>query len=988
MALLPAKKVVRTYARQKRALHDDEPATKRRRVECAAESCATVETIPKVLQAPQMEPESTTGASDTHASSPQSSPAIWSDEAPQSSPPSSPITSSSPPPPQKRRPVFSLFKKQLKSTTTTKQLLSERNHNAQSPPRPAQSKSKRMVQMQLDLASESRKACKTCGMEYIPSNAEDAALHRKFHAMNVGGVDFTKATVERLRKNQVWSRGEGSFIVVVGRKDAVALRNRSSDVLKVVNTELGAVPISDDELWSQTRASDAASSRTNNKLVLESTKAQSTQTPVDRFKIYLYIRGHKCVGACLAERIWEAYTVLPQDHAPAQTRQLPSDTKSSSISISVATAPALLGISRIWTSTEHRKQGFATRLLDMSSGNPFRASLSYNPAASPVPQTSFTNNSVSGVPEEGRSGPEDAPPSKTKKHVRIESNTTFIPPHPVSSDTDDSPLSPVAHRLGQSGFGDSINYAYPTTSTAGDVSAGGSNTERLGRGGTMATPDIMADSARGYQTPQSYMSPSGVPANPFSRTLASMEPQQKESGNDRTPAERPALGNNRASLDVESFKNMLLTGKRPPGPPAQGATQSSIPSGPQFESSSSTDTSSISRQSLFESSYQVHPESPRTSIEVAESDEDEDMGLVSEVKKGKKKPPPAPKHRHGKLVTPRKPQTVSFDGFSASEPIPPPTTRSRDNSEVNKPLPPTPVVSPPVLHISTQDTSQQQVAAVQQTSSDTLLASDIPRPQKRTPPPVPLARRQSQLRTSTAGNRSRSNSSLTMSSQQSVEPSLPSPAPSNKDPLSTAKSPPPPPRSRHGAKLADISTSSANSSSTELPQRSTSVRTAASVQGPTSSRRSTLDSEPASPSGDLRRTSSISSNRPSHRTVSNDSTSNSMPPPPPPPRRRNRSSLDQQRPHIPSTTSPTESRRTSAEHRRTSVASESSLRREYAPIDEKGASEYALYSPNEEAEKKLVGDAALTQTESGSSNILDDMDKFQREIEELRSRYK
>lgn len=566
----------------------------------------------------------------------------------------------------------------------------------------------------------------------------------------------------------------------------------------------------------------------------------------------------------------------------------------------------------------------------------------------------------------------------------------------MSSDTDDSPLSPVAQRLGQSGYGDSINYAYPTNSTASDLSAGQSNTETLGRGDTMAAPDLMAGSTRGYQAPQSYMSPSGVPANPFSRTLASMEPQQKESGEDRTPAERPALGNNRASLDVESFKNMLLTGKRPPGAPSQLATQSSIPSGPQFESSSSTDTSSISRQSLFESSQQTHPESPRTSIEVAESDEDEDMGLVSEVRKGKKKPPPAPKHRHGKLVTPRQPQVVSFDSFSASEPIPPPTPRSRENSDVSKPLPPTPIVSPPPLHIITQDTSQQRLPAVQQTSSDTLAASDISRPQKRTPPPVPLARRQSQLRTSTAGNRSRSNSSLTMSSQHSIEQSLPSPAPSNKDPLAIAKSPPPPPRSRHGAKLADISTSSANSSSTELPQRSTSVRTTASAQGPTSSRRSTMDSEPASPPGDLHRTSSISSNRPSYRTVSNESTSNTMPPPPPPPRRRNRSSLDQQRPHVPSASSPTESRRTSAEHRRTSldnnrrtsVASESSLRREYAPIDEKGTGEYALSPPHEEAEKKLVGDAALTQTESGSSNILDDMEKFQREIEELRLRFK
>lgn len=201
-----------------------------------------------------------------------------------------------------------------------------------------------MVQMQLDLASETRKACKTCGMEYIPSNAEDAALHRKFHAMNVGGVDFTKAVVERMRKNQVWSGGDGSFIAVIGRKDALAMRNRTSEVLKVVNTELAAVHIEVKELWSQTRAPDASA--------------------VDRFKTYLYIRGQKCIGACLAERIWDAHAVLAQDDASTPDQQRPLDTKSSSISISSESSPALLGISRIWTSNQHRKQGIATRMLD------------------------------------------------------------------------------------------------------------------------------------------------------------------------------------------------------------------------------------------------------------------------------------------------------------------------------------------------------------------------------------------------------------------------------------------------------------------------------------------------------------------------------------------------------------------------------------------------------------------------------------------------
>jgi hypothetical protein len=369
--LMADRKNIRTYARQKRSLYDEEPPTKRRRVEDVIDTAEIQASAPNILEPPKDDTASPIEASDPLTSSPKPSSAAWSDEAPRSSPPSSPIPTSSPPPLQKRRAVFSIFRKQVKPIPKAKEALSDRSHNVQSPSGPPAVKTKRMVQMQLDLASESRKACKTCGMEYIPSNAEDSALHRKFHAMNVGGVDFTKATTERLRKNQVWSGGDGSFVAVIGRRDALALRNRTSDVLKVVNTDLGAVPISDEDLWSQTHLLDADTIQAPDSKPTEDSQDQSRPTPVDRFKTYLYIQGQKCIGACLAERIWKAYTVLPQDGASAQTRELPSQIKSSSISISATTTPALLGVSRIWTSNQHRKQGIATRLLDCARSDFF-----------------------------------------------------------------------------------------------------------------------------------------------------------------------------------------------------------------------------------------------------------------------------------------------------------------------------------------------------------------------------------------------------------------------------------------------------------------------------------------------------------------------------------------------------------------------------------------------------------------------------------------
>ncbi|KAF1936004.1 sister chromatid cohesion acetyltransferas-like protein Eco1, partial [Clathrospora elynae] len=364
MSSFAAKKVVRTYSRQKkRPLYDEETPTKRRRVEMAIESTKIeLLTAPVTAPSPGRSPP-TRDTSESRTSSPKDSPAIFSDEPPRSSPPSSPAPRSSPPALQKRRQTFSIFKKQAKPTRPSKHPLGEHSHNAQSPPKQPPKK-KPMVQMQLDLASEHRKTCKTCGMQYIASNAEDAALHNKFHAMNLGGVDFTKPVIERFRKNQVWSGGDGAFIAVVGRKDALALRNRASDVLKVVNTELAAVPISNEELWSQagrTVIADASVRETKAEILV---KGEASLPLIDRFKIYLYIRGNKCVGACLAERIWDAFAVLDPTAASEEMCELPVASQSSSISISTASDPAILGISRIWTSNQHRKQGVATRLLD------------------------------------------------------------------------------------------------------------------------------------------------------------------------------------------------------------------------------------------------------------------------------------------------------------------------------------------------------------------------------------------------------------------------------------------------------------------------------------------------------------------------------------------------------------------------------------------------------------------------------------------------
>lgn len=461
-----------------------------------------------------------------------------------------------------------------------------------------------------------------------------------------------------------------------------------------------------------------------------------------------------------------------------------------------------------------------------------------------------------------------------------------------------------------------------------------------------------------------------------------------------------------------------IASPRGSGPPPQSAPSSNPPSQTPtaFESSSSTDTSSVSRHSIFEAAQELHPESPRTSYDMAASD-DEQVSLVGgeTVKKEKKKPPPTPRHRHGKLVKDRTPQTVSFEDFSVVETMPAPESSRRNDSNLNKPLPPTPPTAiSPSTHIISEDLPKETASINETNDRDVVTVSEMavyPKPNvKKVPPPVPLARRQSQLRNSTAGSRSRSNSSLTISSQHSTEVPFNQSGQeitSHPHPMTAQKSPPPPPPSRrHGNVLL----------TTNTPSTDPSIGAHKSVVSPphsSSSRRTTLESQPGSPSpvSDLTRTSSVHSTRNASKVVANEGThaNAGMPPPPPPPRRRQsgRSSLDMQRPSIPpGSFSPVGSRQTSAEWKRNSrssldgkrqgsIASVSSLSREYTPDDDQ-----ALYSPRMEGSGKPIeekdgelneqepsGGKGRIEGDSNASNILEDMEQFQKEIDALRSKY-
>ena len=277
-------------------------------------------------------------------------------------PPSSPPPRISPPPANTRRPTFPFLKRKQDISREGTEPLSEVINSSESRASLPPAKKPKLVQTQLDLGVETRKSCAECGMEYVPSNAEDAALHRMFHDMDKEGVDMGKAFMKGSAMRWAYEvpHIEG-LVVVVDRKTSPPARGQVKKVLEVVNKELSAAEIDDATLWSQ--RSLLPPGKSSNKAVKQSDAEERNENRSDRYKVFLHIKDGKCVGLCLAERIVEGRRVKSNRLGKSDSNETAKASTSSSISLEEKTRPAVVGISRIWTSKSYRRKGIATNLL-------------------------------------------------------------------------------------------------------------------------------------------------------------------------------------------------------------------------------------------------------------------------------------------------------------------------------------------------------------------------------------------------------------------------------------------------------------------------------------------------------------------------------------------------------------------------------------------------------------------------------------------------
>ena len=208
-------------------------------------------------------------------------------------------------------------------------------------------------------------------MEYVASSTEDRKLHDKYHKQNTEGYDVGKDVVQKARNYSTFKGARsGDTICAVDCYDTPARKRRGQAVLEVVQRELGAVEIPEQEIWDYRKA------------------APNIDFDL-KFRSYLYVRGAKCIGFLLMEKISEAYLVVEPTLTESEQRILEEVEKEVSsgalsalksrqkvetertqilathpITLSQESVPARLGVSRIWTSPTHRHQNIATSLLD------------------------------------------------------------------------------------------------------------------------------------------------------------------------------------------------------------------------------------------------------------------------------------------------------------------------------------------------------------------------------------------------------------------------------------------------------------------------------------------------------------------------------------------------------------------------------------------------------------------------------------------------
>ncbi|EJU00240.1 hypothetical protein DACRYDRAFT_68483, partial [Dacryopinax primogenitus] len=207
----------------------------------------------------------------------------------------------------------------------------------------------------MHLALSSRpivRTCQVCNLSYTIGAPEDEDLHKRHHARVVAGIEWSRGEevskgVEVIEEGVMVGKGKtktkGRVLAFEGSCSG-KVKSKLNTLLETINTELSAPSLSDTALASS--------------------------------KIFIFVlpsgtsKKEKVVGCVLAQRIDTAMRVVTrsdiiEDNRTTEGRTIMIDSdESGGLYCDPTPLPTPLGVSRLWTSAQHRKKGIATVLLD------------------------------------------------------------------------------------------------------------------------------------------------------------------------------------------------------------------------------------------------------------------------------------------------------------------------------------------------------------------------------------------------------------------------------------------------------------------------------------------------------------------------------------------------------------------------------------------------------------------------------------------------
>jgi len=178
--------------------------------------------------------------------------------------------------------------------------------------------------------------CVECSFVYNPGNKKDEEEHKKNHYVAQKGIHFPGWKTENIVGNKFTA--ENSRIIVVQSKDQASHWAKVKDVLQVVDKQLGIC------------SGDISTS--------EALRNESDS------KAYMFINSKQIVGFLLAE---------PIDKKDNIAKATPDEVNEGQWVLKDLSAKDLskvtVGVSRIWTATDFRRQEVATRLVQAMEKN-------------------------------------------------------------------------------------------------------------------------------------------------------------------------------------------------------------------------------------------------------------------------------------------------------------------------------------------------------------------------------------------------------------------------------------------------------------------------------------------------------------------------------------------------------------------------------------------------------------------------------------------